>query len=185
MTTLDLNIPELRTERLLLRGPRESDFDAYAAMCADPEVMKHITGQPLSAEDAWRQMAMFTGHWVLRGYGLWAVEELATGLFVGRIGHHYPEGWPDRELGWALTRESWGRGLATEGCRAVLDYTFGTLGWERLISLIAPDNERSIALARRLGARPEGTAEVLGHHVDVFVHSPPGAKNNSQSTRDA
>jgi len=164
-------IPELKTDRLLLRGFRQSDFDAHAAMCADPEVMKHMTGAPLSAADAWRQMAMFAGHWTLRGYGIWAVEECASGAFVGRIGLYFPEGWPDRELGWALARQYWGQGFATEACSAALRYAFDTLEWDHVISLISPDNVRSAALAKRLGAHAEGVTEVLGHHVDIYKHT--------------
>ena len=164
-------IPELQTERLLLRGFRQSDSDAHAAMCADPEVMKYMTGSPLSAADAWRQMAMFTGHWMLRGYGIWAVEERATGALIGRIGLYYPEGWPDRELGWALARQHWGKGFATEGCIAALGYAFDTLGWDYLISLISPENVRSATLAKRLGAHAYGETEVLGHRVEIYRHS--------------
>jgi len=146
----------LETERLLLRPFRQADFEDYAVMCADREVMRYLspTGDPLSREDAWRQMAMFAGHWQLRGFGLWAAEERQTGRFVGRIGLHYPEGWPDRELGWALCRQFWGQGLASEGARAAAGHAFRTLGWTHVISLIRPGNTRSIRVAERLGARP-------------------------------
>ena len=68
---------ELRTERLRPRRFRAEDVDAYAEMCADREVARFltVTGEPLSRHDAWRQMAMFVGHWELRGYGMWAAEE--------------------------------------------------------------------------------------------------------------
>jgi RimJ/RimL family protein N-acetyltransferase/CheY-like chemotaxis protein len=128
------------TERLHLRPFRDEDLDAYAEMCADAEVMRYVRGTPLDRADAWREMAMFVGHWQLRGFGIWAVEERATGALVGRIGLYYPEGWPDRELGWALLKRYWGRGYATEGCRAALDHAFDVLGWPRVISLIHPDN---------------------------------------------
>lgn len=143
----------LDTERLVLRPFRADDIDAYAEMCADPEVMRYLsaTGAVLSREDAWRQMAMFAGHWTLRGYGMWAIEERSSGQFVGRAGLHYPEGWPDREVGWALRREHWGRGIAFEAARAAIACAFDTLGWRRIISLIHPENRRSIALAHRLG----------------------------------
>jgi RimJ/RimL family protein N-acetyltransferase len=154
----------LETERLRLRPFRATDIDAYASMCADPDVMRHLslTGDPLTREDAWRQMAMFAGHWQLRGFGMWAVEERASGQLVGRIGLHYPEGWPDRELGWALRRESWGRGLAGEGARAAAGYAFGELGWTHVISLIRPGNTRSIRVAERLGALLSGSSVVRG-----------------------
>ena len=154
----------LQTERLLLRAFSDADLDAYAAMCADAEVMRYlsVTGALLSREDAWRQMALFAGHWALRGFGMWAVEERGSGRFIGRVGLHQPEGWPDRELGWSLAREAWGRGYATEAARAAADYAFRTLRWSHLIHLILPGNDRSIRVAGRLGARPAGTDIVRG-----------------------
>jgi RimJ/RimL family protein N-acetyltransferase len=165
---------ELRTQHLVLRRFRSTDIDAYAAMCADREVMRYLSaaGEVLSREDAWRQMAMFAGHWQLRGFGMWAAEERATGRFVGRIGLHYPEGWPDRELGWALSREFWGLGLATEGARAAAEHAFRTLGWTHVISLILPGNVRSIRVAERLGAEARGTVAVRAvEHVVYWLDS--------------
>jgi RimJ/RimL family protein N-acetyltransferase len=149
---------ELRTKRLILRHFRSTDFDAYAAMCADPEVMRYLNpnGQVLSPGDAWREMAMLVGHWQLRGYGMWAVEEAHTQRFVGRVGLHYPEGWPDRELGWTLCRQFWGQGLASEAARAAAEYAFRELNWPHVISLITPGNARSIKVAERLGSKPAG-----------------------------
>ena len=135
-----------------MRQFRDDDIDAYAGMCADPEVMEFLSadGSLLSRADAWRQMSMFLGHWQLRGYGTWAVEERATGAFVGRVGLHFPEGWPDRELGWTIARRFWGRGYATESARAAIDQAFGVLGWTHLVSLIHPNNHRSARVAERL-----------------------------------
>jgi RimJ/RimL family protein N-acetyltransferase len=87
MESCILQIPQLTTERLLLRGFRPDDFERYAEMMADPDVSRHLMdGRPLTRVEAWRQLAMFAGHWVLRGYGLWAIEERATGESLGRIG---------------------------------------------------------------------------------------------------
>lgn len=160
----------LHTDRLILRPFRADDIDGYAQMGADPEVMEFLSadGSLLSRADAWRQMAMFLGHWELRGFGTWAVEERATGALVGRIGLHYPEGWPDRELGWTIARRFWGRGFATEGARAALDHAFFTLGWSHLVSLIHPQNFRSAKLAERLGYRIHGAAEIRGLHLTLY-----------------
>src|SRR6266496_1459252 len=149
----------LETDRLRLRGFRAEDADDYAALCADPEVMRYLSadGAVLSREDAWRQLALFAGHSVLRGFGMWAVEDRATGRFIGRVGLHYPEGWPDRELGWALAREFWSRGLATEAARAAARHAFAELGWPHVVSLIHPANPRSIRGAEGLGAVLQGT----------------------------
>ena len=161
---------ELRTQRLVLRQFRAADIDAYAAMCADPEVTRFLrpNGEPLSREDAWRQMAMFCGHWQLRGFGMWAAEELLSGRFVGRIGLHFPEGAPDRELGWAIATSFWGKGLASEGARAAADYAFRTLGWDYLVSFILPGNVRSTRLAERLGSRHVGNVALRGHEHLVY-----------------
>jgi RimJ/RimL family protein N-acetyltransferase len=160
------SVPVLETERLLLRGFRPEDIDAYAAMHADPDVMRYIgEGKPLSREDAWRSMAMLAGHWVLRGYGIWAVEERASGILAGRVGLYYPEGWPGQEVGWTLARPFWGKGYAYEAARAAFAYAFETLRWPRIISLIDPENSRSIALAERLGERLEREVELRGRRT--------------------
>jgi RimJ/RimL family protein N-acetyltransferase len=159
----------LQTERLDLRMFRESDFDAHAAMCADPEVMRYLgDGKPLSRIDAWKSMAAILGHWQLRGYGLWAVEERASGELVGRIGCFFPGGWPGFEVGWTLRRASWGKGYATEGTRVAMRFAFEELGQPHVISLIQPGNERSIRVAQRLGETLEGRTEVNGQEALVY-----------------
>ena len=95
----------LETERLRLRMFRDDDLDAYFAICSDPEVMEFIgQGKTMNRLDTWRQIAVMLGHWYLRGYGSWAVEEKASGKLVGRVGFINPAGWPGLELGWALGR---------------------------------------------------------------------------------
>lgn len=167
---MPLQAPTLTTDRLTLRGFEARDLDAYAAMCADAEVMRWIgDGGPVDRAAAWRQMALFLGHWPLRGFGMWALEERASGRLVGRAGYLQPEGWPGVELGWLLARDAWGQGLATEACRAALAQR-PAFGIERLISLVRPDNVRSAAVARRLGATLARTVEFLGAPVQVWEH---------------
>ncbi len=158
----------LETERLILRRWREDDFEAYATLCADPQVMRYLGGKTFDRTEAWRHLAMMIGHWQLRGYGLWAVEEKATGQFAGRIGFLNPEGWPGFELGWTLKREFWGKGYATEGARRALEYAFKELDKQHVISLIHPENLSSIRVAERLGEMLEGTATIMG--IDVLVY---------------
>jgi RimJ/RimL family protein N-acetyltransferase len=160
----------LETDRLRLRMFHDADLDAYAAMCADPEVMRYLgaTGQPLTRQEAWRQMAMFLGHWQLRGYGVWAVEERASRTLVGRIGLFKPEGWPDLECIWALARGAWGKGYATEGARRALEHAFTVLDRARVISLIRPGNTASIRVAERLGERLEGRTTLFGGEAIVY-----------------
>ena len=151
-------IPEIVTERLRLRPLRDADIDAYAAICADDEVMRWVGGT-MDRPTAWRHMAAVAGHWLLRGYGRWAVDVRATGELAGHVGLWYPEGWPAIELGWTLARSAWGNGYATEAAVAGLDYAWGEVGLERVVSLIDPANERSQSVARKLGMRP--TAETF------------------------
>ncbi|HYR87367.1 MAG TPA: GNAT family N-acetyltransferase [Terriglobia bacterium] len=158
----------LETDRLKLRMFREEDIDAYAEICADPDVMRFVGGKPLSRTDAWRQMATILGHWTLRGYGIWAVEERASGTLLGRIGFLHPEGWPGFELGWVLSRQSWGKGYATEGARRALDYAWNELRRDHVISLIHADNHPSRRVAERLGEKLEGETELMGVRALVY-----------------
>lgn len=162
-------IPELTTPRLLLRAFQQTDLDPYAEIMTDPEVTRYIgDGKSVSRSDAWRQMAMFSGHWILRGFGIWVVEELATGTLMGRIGFWQPEGWPGFELAYTLGRPYWGRGFATEGARAALAYGRETLGRDDIISLIRPANSASVRVAEALGATNTGTIELLGEPTFLY-----------------
>ncbi len=165
----------IETDRLILRMFRDADLDEYAEICADPDVQRYLgEGRPLARWEAWRQMAMMLGHWQLRGYGPWAVEERSSGRVLGRIGFFNPEGWPGFELGWVLGRSSWGRGYATEGASAALRFAFDELQSEKVISLIQPGNEPSIKVALRLGEELEGRGEVLGKQVLIYGIRRPG-----------
>jgi RimJ/RimL family protein N-acetyltransferase len=161
------DIPTIETERLVMRPWREEDLDAYAEMCADREVMRYIgSGRPLDRDEAWRQIAIFVGHWELRGFGLWVVETKDEPSFVGRVGLWQPEGWPGLEVGWALARRHWGQGYATEAGRASMEFGWKAVQAPSLISLIQPENEPSRRVAERLDmeiARREmlGANEVL------------------------
>ena len=149
---------------------REGDLDAYAEMSADPQVMQYLgPGKVMTRSEAWRSMALFIGHWQLRGYGHWAVEEKATGRFIGRLGFLNPEGWPGFEVGWTLARPAWGKGYATEGGKAALQYAFTHLDQRHVISLIHPDNVRSMKVAERVGERLERKT-TIENDIDVLVY---------------
>ena len=164
----------IETARLLLRQFLEADIDLYARMCADPEVMRHIgDGRTLTREETWRAMATALGHWVLRGYGVYAVEEKASGRFVGRVGLINPEGWPGLEVGWMIGREHWGRGFATEAGVAVVRMAYQALGATHVISLIRPENVASIRVAEKLGGIRESTIEFLDGPTHVYSYASP------------
>jgi RimJ/RimL family protein N-acetyltransferase len=161
---------ELETDRLKMRMWRESDLDAYAEMCADPTVMRYLgPGTVLTRAEAWRGIAFFMGHWQMRGYGHWAVEEKATGQMIGRIGFLNPEGWPAFEIGWTLARQAWGKGYAIEGAKTALQYGFKELDQRHVISLIHPENVRSMKVAERLGEKLEGKTRLLDQW-DVLIY---------------
>jgi RimJ/RimL family protein N-acetyltransferase len=115
-------------------------------------------------------MALFLGEWSLHGYGMWAVEERASGRLVGRVGFLNPPGWPACELGWLLARDAWGRGFALEAAQAAIAHGRANLGIRELISLIRPDNVRSIALAERLGATLDRKVEFMGSATLQYEH---------------
>lgn len=166
------DIPELRTARLTLRAFGPHDLDAYAAICADEEVMRYIgSGGVIDRDMAWRHLSSFLGQWPLRGYGTWAVERTSDGVLVGRVGFLDPPGWPGNEMAWTLARSAWGQGYAFEASRAAIDYGRAHLGVGALISLIRENNQRSIALAERLGATNEGPIEFLGSQALKFLHA--------------
>ena len=162
-------IPVLRTERLVLRAFTRHDFEAFAEIVSDPEVVRYLDdGAPISREECWRGMALFIGHWHLRGYGWWAVEDGHSGEFLGRIGLYNPEGWPGLEIGWLLRRDVWGAGLATEGATAALAYAFDVVGADHVISLIDHRKARSIRVADKIGERYEHRLEHKGKAVAVY-----------------
>jgi RimJ/RimL family protein N-acetyltransferase len=165
-----VTVPELRTERLVMRGFREDDLDEWAAICADPEPMRWVgEADALSREEAWRRMVYLIGHWEVRGFGHWALVEHATGRLVGRAGLYRPEGWPGLEVGWLVAREHWGRGFAPEAGRAALEWARDELGADRVISLITDENERSARVAEKLGMSVEGRTRIVNGQFEVRI----------------
>ena len=167
-----MRIPILATDRLVLRQLRASDWDAYAAMNADPTVRQALGGKTLSREESWTEMQLFLGQWTLRLYGIFAVE--TDGCFAGRVGILHPADWREPELCWTLAASFWGRGLATEAAAEVRRWAFENFGWDRLVSYITPDNIHSRRVAERLGAVRQEQIVLRGVLSDVWVHPRPG-----------
>lgn len=164
-------IPVIETKRLILREWRESDFAAYAAFRADVDVCKHIG--VLNRGDAWRAMAYCAGHWNLLGFGFWSMELKSSSEPVGYCGPYFPKEWPEAEIGWGIYRPHQGQGYATEAALASLAYAYEKLDWKTAISLVANENKPSMAVARRLGATPDGTYEYRGEVCTIFRHLSP------------
>jgi RimJ/RimL family protein N-acetyltransferase len=151
MSATDLHTLRLETPRLILRPPRMEDFDAWAAFLEDEVATRYIGGQQPRAT-AWRTFMCMCGAWSMTGVAMFSVLEKATGQWVGRLGPWRPEGWPDNEVGWGIARPHWGKGYASEGAAAAMDYAFDVLGWQELIHCIDPQNLASQGVARRLGS---------------------------------
>lgn len=160
----------IETERLQLRQWNENDFDSFARYYSDEANARYVGGKK-DPEKAWRHLALQIGHWKLKGFGYWAVDEKDTNKFVGCAGLWQSPGWPELELGYWLVKEHQGKGYALEACRRCIDFARDVLRAPSLVSYIDPHNEPSIRLAKRLGAVHTDTIELLsyGRHC-VFRH---------------
>jgi RimJ/RimL family protein N-acetyltransferase len=149
--------PTIETERLRLRAHREEDFAACAAMWADENVLRFITGKPSTEQQTWSRMLAYRGHWELKGFGYWAVEDKNTHEFAGEIGfadfkrdiNAWPKGTP--EIGFAFATPFHGMGYATECVGAVLAWADAHLSNEQTACMIAPQNEASLRVAQKFG----------------------------------
>ena len=154
-----MRAPTIETERLLLRPHRMGDFDAAFAMWSDPRVTQFIGGKPSTEQQTWSRIINYAGHWMLLGYGYWAIEEKASGTFAGELGFanfhrdiaESMRGVP--ELGWALAPQFHGRGYATEAVRAAVAWGDGAFNRGRTVCMIDPGNAASIRVAEKAGFR--------------------------------
>ena len=147
-------VPELATARLRLRGWRDDDREPFAALNADLEVMAHFPST-LSRATCDRLVDLTMDGWAEHGFGLWALERLDDGRFIGFTGLSRPSFeahfTPAVEVGWRLARAAWGNGFATEAARAALAFGFETVGIEEIVSFTVPANVRSTAVMERIG----------------------------------
>lgn len=153
---------EIETERLRLRQFTEQDVKAMARLNGMPEVTQYMGHGVMDFDDTWRQIASVLGQWHMRGYGPYAVDDKASGKFVGRIGPYYPAGWPAFEVGWLIDPSFWGQGLATEGAKAAVDCVFQHMDLDRICAVIHPDNPKSIRVAEKLGESCLGETPIRG-----------------------
>jgi len=143
--------PILETERLILRPTAPEDFEPWAAFMADEAAARFIGGVQSKAQ-AWRGFMSVAAAWSMAGYSMFSAIEKATGRWVGRLGPWRPQDWPGTEVGWGVVRDCWGKGYATEGATAAIDWAFDRLGWTEVIHCIDPANAASQNVARRLGS---------------------------------
>ena len=169
---VDFRIPEIETERLRLRLPRMSDVDAHTTFRASDRSTG--VGGPFDAASSFHHLESIVGQWHMRGYGRWMVADRETDAPLGIVGIYHPLEWPEPEIGWSVYGAAEGKGIAQEAARATRGFAYRTLGWNRIVSLIKPDNRRSIRLAERLDCRKDGAFEhpVYGA-LDIWVHPAP------------
>ncbi|MCT4333339.1 GNAT family N-acetyltransferase [Paracoccus sp. YLB-12] len=173
--------PILTTQRLTLRAPMGSDWPAWRDFAASDR-SRFIRPKDSNDATAWRAFGHVIGHWAMRGWGMFVFCLQGDDTPLGMAGPWFPEGWPEREIGWTVwSPVAEGKGYAFEAAKAARAHAHGALGWDGAVSYIAPDNRRSIALAERLGATRDDAAPVP--HPDepclVYRHPSPAPSQGS------
>ena len=161
---------ELHTPRLLLRQFREDDWQDLHQYYVDDLATRYTVGHAFSVGETWRALSSMLGHWQLRGFGPYALEDKHSGKVIGTVGFWYPNDFPGPEIKWSLVREYWGRGLASEAARAVQKVGQQYLPHIALSSMIHPHNQPSIQLALALGARFEREIELREQMLHLYRH---------------
>jgi RimJ/RimL family protein N-acetyltransferase len=165
----------LETDRLLIREFVPDDAEAFYAFNSDPEVMRY-TGEPPSESVAQvRQALRDYPDYREHGFGRWAVVYKPDDRVIGFNGLKYLEKLDEVDLGYRLRSDYWGRGIATESSRAILRYGFETLGLQRIIGLVMPDNEGSVSVLRKVGMHYDGLAHFCGEQVQRWIIEAPSA----------
>jgi ribosomal-protein-alanine N-acetyltransferase len=153
---MDLPVPVLRTARLALRAWTDADLEPFAALNADPQVMEFFPA-PLARDESDRAAERIRAHFARHGFGLWAVGVVGEHPFIGFVGLGVPSFeapfMPCVEIGWRLAHAHWGQGYALEAARAALDFAFGPLGLDEIVSFTSATNLRSQRVMERLGMR--------------------------------
>ena len=168
--TVAFHIPEIETDRLRLRLPKASDLAAHISFRTS-ERSKGVGG-PFDAQSSFQSLEAIIGQWHLRGYGRWMVADKVTDEPYGVVGIYHPMDWPEAEIGWSLYEAGEGKGIAHEAATATREFAYTALGWSRIVSLIMPDNVRSIRLAKRMNCRKtEAFAHPEFGALDIWVHA--------------
>lgn len=166
---LAAEVPEIATDRLRLRAPRLDDFAVYAEIATSDRAAG--IGGPMTEAGAWDDFCRMVATWLLRGHGVWTVEEQTGGNTVGFVLIGFEPGDAEPELGYLFRATAEGQGYATEAAAAARDHGFARLRLPALVSYVAPDNLGSRRVASRLGAVAD--ARPFDGSL-VFRHSPTG-----------
>lgn len=164
-------VPEqIETPRLLLRQFKETDWQDLHNYYSSPEATQFTVGRAFTEGETWRTLCSMIGHWQLRGYGPYAIEEKVSGAVIGTAGFWYPNDWPEPEIKWALAPDYWGKGFASEAARAVQEVGAQLFPDKPLISFIHSNNKPSIQLALAVGATLEQEVEFRGGDWHIYRH---------------
>lgn len=170
-------IPVLETERLILRAPRMEDFNAFSEMLLGPRGTFY--GDCKTREDVWAEFIQINVTWLLSGYGAWAAVDRSSQDIKGFFHLGAEPGDHETELGYVVSRDAEGQGLAFEACTALRNYALKTFQLPSLVSYVDAANTRSIDLAKRLGGMRDTKAEAAvaaeGDPCLVFRYAGPEA----------
>lgn len=166
-------IPELITERLVLKAPQPQDYPDFKATFAS--YRSRFMGGPLNAYETWMLYAAEIGHWEIRGFGMWMIHLKDTGETVGMAGGWFPAKWPEKEIAWIIWPDRAGKGFALEATDRVRHHFYHDKGWETAVSYIDPKNLDSIRLAERLGCYKDHAAPSIDGSDAVYRHPTPEA----------
>lgn len=165
-------VPVRHTRRLVLRAFTDADREPFAALNADPEVVRHLQG-PLSRERSEAFVDRIAACWRERGYGLWAVGLRSSDQFLGYTGlwpaDFLPSG-PGVEVGWRLARTAWGRGYAPEAAREALRFGFEEVGLPEIVSFTAAGNTASLRVMDKIGLRRDPSRDFDHPRVDAAAY---------------
>lgn len=164
-------VPEvIETKRLKLRQFVDEDWKDIHLYYSDEEATKYTFGRSLSEGDSWRAMASMIGHWHIRGYGPYAIENKISKKVIGICGFWYPNDWPELEIKWALSRQHWGKGYASEAARSIQKVALKYFPHKPLISFIDSNNVASIKLALAINAVLEKEVEFRDGKWHIYRH---------------
>ncbi len=172
------DIPELETERLVLKAPQAEDYPDFQATFTSYRA--RFMGGPLNAYEAWMLYAAEIGHWEIRGFGMWMIHDKATDETYGMAGGWQPAKWPEREIAWIIWPDKSGKGYALEATNRVRQHFFDEAGWTGAVSYLDPKNLEAIRLAERLGCTKDKSAATIDGSDAVYRHPSPDALRHSQ-----
>ena len=174
--------PRIETPRLVLAEHKREDFEPLAAMWADIDVVRHISGKPSSSQRSWSRLLHYRGLWPILGYGYWAIREKETGRFVGDVGFadFHRDAKPSisgqPEAGWVLAKWAHGRGYGSEAVAAALAWLDRSLCSDVAVCLVDSRNAASVRIAEKNGFLPAGMVELSGESVPILARTRRGVQ---------